>query len=56
MGKRQIDFLLEYCNGKEKLFNAIGNELWVQFGIRSAEICLLCTYIADKMKGGNYDN
>ena len=42
-----VEYLLEYCKGKEELYNQVANTLWAEFGIRSAEISLLCTYVAD---------
>lgn len=54
--KRHIKFLLDYCQDKPELYNKVANELWVQFGLRSAEVNLLCTYIADRMKGEKNDN
>lgn len=41
-----IKFLLTYCSKYPELYNKVSNLLYVQFGIRSAEICLLCTFIA----------
>lgn len=50
-----ISFLLDYCKDKPELYNAISTKLWIQFGIRSAELVLLCTFITNEMmKGINY--
>lgn len=46
---KNIDFLLNYCNGKEKMYNKVANLLYTEFNIKSAEIALLCTFIADKI-------
>ena len=52
MEKDNIKFLLDYCNGKEELFNKVANLLWVEFGIKSAELSLLCTFVANEMDKG----
>ena len=44
-----IKFLLNYCQDKPELYNKVANELWVQFGLRSAELSLLCTFIANEI-------
>lgn len=43
-----IKFLLDYCHGKEKLYNEISNKLYIEFGLQSAELTLLCTFIANE--------
>ena len=43
-----MEFLLNYCQDKPELFNRVATLLWRQFGLRSAEISLLCTYIASE--------
>ena len=57
-----IKFLLKYCQDKSELYNAVASELWVQFGLKSAELSLLCTFIAAEMlkkfelKDGEYEH
>lgn len=46
--KSNIKFLLDYCRGKEKLYNEVSNKLFVEFGLHSAELSLLCTFIANE--------
>lgn len=46
-----IKFLLDYCEGKEELYNKISNKLYAEFGLRSAELSLLCTFIANETIG-----
>lgn len=43
-----IDYLLGYCSEMPDLYNRVTNKLYVQFGIHSAEISLLCTYIVNE--------
>ena len=43
-----IKFLLNYCQDKPAIYNKVGTMLWVQFGLRQAEITLLCTYIVSE--------
>lgn len=40
-----IKYLLDYCQDKPELYNKVASKLWIEFGIRSAEISLLCTYM-----------
>lgn len=55
MANDHIHFLLDYCQDKPELYNKVSSKLWVQFGIRSAELVLLCTFISNEMmKGLNY--
>lgn len=44
-----IKFLLDYCMDKPELYNKVAMKLYVQFGIRNAEIVLLCTFIANEI-------
>lgn len=54
--QNHIKFLLDYCNGKEELYNKVSNLLWVEFGLRSAELSLLCTFVANEIdKGVKHD-
>lgn len=46
--ENNIKFLLDYCRGKEKLYNEVSNKLFVEFGLQSAELSLLCTFIANE--------
>lgn len=41
-----IKFLLNYCQDKPEQYNKVANKLWVEFGLRSAELNLLCTFIS----------
>ena len=43
-----IKYLLNYCQDMPELYNKVANKLWVEFGIRSAEITLLCTYMINE--------
>ena len=43
-----IKFLLNYVSNYPEVYNKVANILYTQFGIRGAEICLLCTFIAVK--------
>ena len=45
-----IKYLLNYCQDKPELYNKVATKLWVQFGIRSAELSLLCTYMIAETK------
>lgn len=46
MMQTHIKFLLNYCQDKADLYNKVARMLWVQFGLRSAELNLLCTFIS----------
>ncbi len=48
MKDTNIDYLLKYCADIPELYNKVSNKLWVQFGIQSAEMSLLCTYIVNE--------
>ena len=54
-----IKYLLNYCQDKPELYNKVSTKLWVEFGIRSAELNLLCTYminewrLSDEHRGNN---
>ena len=53
----QIKFLLKYCQDKAELYNEVSTKLWVQFGLRSAELNLLCTFItAEVLKDRRFVN
>lgn len=43
-----IKYLLNYCQDMPELYNKVANKLWVEFGIRGAEITLLCTYMINE--------
>jgi len=45
-----IKYLLNYCQDKPELYNKVATKLWVEFGIRSAELNLLCTYMIAETK------
>lgn len=52
-----IEFLQYQCKDVPELYNKVSNLLWCTFGMKSAEISLLCTYIAkevlDEHRKGN---
>ena len=52
MDKKDIGFLLEFCNDYPEIYNKIANQLYIEFGIRSAELVLLISYYVIKF-GGN---
>lgn len=43
-----IKYLLDYCQDKAELYNRVSNRLYVNFGIKSEELSLLCTFIASE--------
>lgn len=45
-----IKYLLTYCQDLPELYNKVSNKLYVQFGIRSAELSLLCTYMINEWR------
>lgn len=46
-----IRFLLDYMSKYPDIYNEVANDLYIQFGIRQAEITLLCSYcVAKKLK------
>ena len=45
-----IKFLLEYCYELPELYNKVATKLWIQFGIRNAELALLCTYMINEWR------
>lgn len=47
--QNHIKFLLNYCQDEAGLYNRVARKLWVEFGIRSAELNLLCTFICAEM-------
>lgn len=57
MMQTHIKFLLNYCQDKADLYNKVATKLWVEFGLRSAELNLLCTFItAEILKDGRFVN
>lgn len=48
-----IKYLLTYCQDKPELYNQVATKLWVEFGIRSAEMNLLCTYMISEWRNKN---
>ena len=44
-----MEFLLDYCKGNERMYNKVSNLLYTEFDIKSAEIALLCTFVSDKI-------
>lgn len=42
----QIQFLESYCKDCPELYNKVANLLWKQFGLSSAEVTLVCTFVA----------
>ena len=47
--QNHIKFLFNYCQDKPELYNKVASILWVQFGLRSAELDLLCTFITSEI-------
>lgn len=47
--QKNIKFLLNYCQDQAGLYNRVANKLYVEFGLRSAELNLLCTFICAEM-------
>lgn len=45
-----IKYLLTYCQDKPELYNQVANKLWVEFGLHSAEMNLLCTYMISEWR------
>lgn len=45
-----IKYLLDYCCQVPELYNKVSTKLWVQFGIRNAELSLLCTYMVNEWR------
>lgn len=45
-----IKYLLDYCSNIPELYNKVATKLWVEFGIRNAELCLLCTYMVNEWR------
>ena len=45
-----IKYLLTYCQDKTELYNQVAIKLRVEFGIRSAEVSLLCTYMINEWR------
>ena len=45
-----IKYLLSYCYELPDLYNDVATKLWVQFGIRNAELSLLCTYMINEWR------
>ena len=39
-------FLLKYCSAEPKIYNKVSNLLYKNFKIQSAEVSLVCTFIA----------
>lgn len=39
-----IKFLLDYYSKYPEVYNKVSSRLWVQFGLKSAELALLCTF------------
>ena len=50
MEDTNISYLLSYCAEMPELYNKVSNKLWVEFGMQSAEICLLCTYMINEWR------
>lgn len=46
---RNIDYLLTYCSYCPELYNKVSRFIWSQFGIQSAEVSLLCTYVLQEL-------
>ena len=50
MKDNNISYLLKYCADMPELYNKVSTKLWVEFGMHSAEICLLCTYMINEWR------
>lgn len=52
-----ISFLLKYCSrpGVPEIYNKVSNLLYKNFNMGGAELCMLCTFIACKIKEGSQD-
>lgn len=50
MKDTNISYLLKYCADMPELYNKVATKLWVEFGMQSAEICLLCTYMINEWR------
>lgn len=50
MKDSNISYLLSYCAEMPELYNKVSNKLWVEFGMQSAELCLLCTYMINEWR------
>lgn len=50
-----IGFLLDYCKDYPELYNKVANKIWTEFGIQSAEVTLLCTYIVKEFENEDKD-
>lgn len=50
-----IKYLLDYCQDKPELYNRVSNLLYVNFGIQSAELSLLCTFIVSEELNHEYE-
>lgn len=47
--KTNMDYLLTYCSEIPELYNKVSNFIWAEFGIQSAEVTLLCTYVLSQL-------
>lgn len=45
-----IKYLLNYCYSVPELYNKVSTKLWVEFGIRNAELSMLCTYMVNEWR------
>lgn len=45
-----IDYLLTYCEDIPEIYNEVSTQLWIEFGIHSAEVSLLCTYMVNEWR------
>lgn len=43
--EQRIDFLLRYVKDKPEIYNMVSNFLYQQFGLKSAELTMICTYV-----------
>ena len=47
--KTNMDYLLTYCSEIPELYNKVSTFIWAEFGIQSAEVTLLCTYVLSEL-------
>ena len=45
----QMQFLESYCQEYPELYNKVSNLLWINFGLSSAEITHVCTFITHEI-------
>lgn len=48
MDKKDIRFLLEFCNDYPEVYNKIAEQLYLEFNLKGAELVLLISYYVIK--------